>query len=84
MKKLPRELKKPRRKVYYVSLPNGERRAEYRVRAEKALGRRLKSHEVVHHHLDDSLVVCPNQAYHMLIEKRTRHLLLREKRKCAS
>lgn len=47
----------------------------HRLRAEQALGRPLKAPETVHHadgtqNPDSVLVVCPNQAYHMLLHSR--------------
>lgn len=40
--------------------------------AEKALGKLLPEKAVVHHHTPEQLVVCQDQAYHMLIELKTR------------
>lgn len=40
--------------------------------AEKALGKPLPPKAVVHHHTPTQLVVCQDQAYHMLIHKRTK------------
>lgn len=52
---------------------------EHRQVVEGALGRELKSHEIVHHVDNDpknnshnNLVLCPNQKYHMLLHSRQR------------
>jgi hypothetical protein len=47
----------------------------HRLRAEHALGRPLKAPEMVHHadgtvDRDAPLVICPDQAYHMLLHRR--------------
>ena len=45
------------------------------LRAEAALGRRLRPGKaVVHHHTDDQLVLCEDQAYHWMLHIRTRVL----------
>ena len=64
----------------YIVKPRGDGTQEYEhiLIAEKALGRRLPPGAVVHHvtqnrkdnHGPFKLVVCPNQAYHMLIHAR--------------
>lgn len=40
--------------------------------AEKALGKYLPPGAVVHHHSPTQLVICEDQAYHMLLHKRMR------------
>lgn len=52
------------------------RKRVHRFTAEAALGRELKSTEVVHHHSDTQLVICENQDYHLLLEARTNILRL--------
>lgn len=56
---------------------NGVFKPEHNVVAERALGRKIKKPEVVHHvdgkksnNTPSNLVVCPNHAYHMLIHRR--------------
>lgn len=65
---------------YHMIGVNGKR-ANYGhiIIAEKALGRKLKAPELVHHvncvesdNRPENLVICPNQAYHFLIHQRTR------------
>lgn len=61
---------------------DGRKVTEHVLRAEKALGKRLPPKAVVHHmngnKLDNftpfNLVVCPDQAYHLLLHKRARQL----------
>jgi hypothetical protein len=43
----------------------------YRYIAEKVLGRKLKSTEVVHHHGHQQLVLCQDESYHKLLHIRT-------------
>jgi hypothetical protein len=43
---------------------------EHRLLAEKALGKSLPVKAVVHHHDPEQLVVCQDQAYHMLLHAR--------------
>ena len=45
---------------------------EYILVAEKALGKPLPPKAVVHHHTPKQLVVCQDQAYHLLIHQRKR------------
>jgi HNH endonuclease len=60
----------------------GEKILEHVMLAEKALGRKLPPGVVVHHMNGDkldnftpfNLVICPDQAYHMLLHKRARDL----------
>lgn len=40
--------------------------------AEKALGKPLPRHAVVHHHTIKQIVICQDQAYHMLLHARMR------------
>jgi hypothetical protein len=49
---------------------------EDRIKAEQALGRPLPAKAIVHHHEGNpsTLVICPDQAYHMLIHGRIRRL----------
>jgi hypothetical protein len=42
--------------------------------AEKALGKPLPPKAVVHHHTPEQLVICQNQAYHLLLHQRQRAL----------
>lgn len=60
---------------------NGIRQLEHIVIAEKAIGRKLKKGEEVHHvdgngtnNSNNNLVVCPNHAYHFLLHIRQRAL----------
>jgi len=45
----------------------GYQRKQDRQRAEKALGRRLRPWECVHHFTLKQLVICPSAAYHRLL-----------------
>lgn len=67
----------------YVKLTiDGKRVYEHTYLAEKALGKPLPKGAVVHHlnelpwdnHTPLNLVICPDQAYHMLLHKRARDL----------
>lgn len=55
----------------------GSRRYLHRLRAERALGKPLPGKVVVHHadgskHPNAQLVICQDQAYHMLLHARMR------------
>ena len=56
---------------------NGKSERIYRIEAERILGKPLPPKAVVHHHgpkEDQCIVICQNQSYHILIERRTRAL----------
>lgn len=65
---------------YVLITVDGKRKYEHIHLAEKALGKPLPKGAIVHHFNNNStdnhtlfnLIVCPDQAYHMLIHKRTR------------
>ena len=64
---------------YIVREKDGVRNREHVSVAEKAIGRKLIKGEIVHHvdgnranNVGSNLVICPNQAYHMLIHVRQR------------
>lgn len=64
-------------KEYRYALIRGAREAVHRTRATKALGKPLPLHAVVHHvdgtkDENSGLVICENQAYHLLLHHRTR------------
>jgi hypothetical protein len=67
---------------YILLTVNSERIYEHVWLAEKALGKKLLPKAIVHHmnNIPDdnftplNLVVCPDQAYHMLLHKRARDL----------
>ena len=42
------------------------------LRAEKTLSKPLPESAVIHHHTPDEIIICQDQSYHMLIERRTR------------
>ena len=48
---------------------------DYILMAEAALGKPIPIGVVIHHHTIDKLVVCQDQSYHLLLEKRTRAFL---------
>lgn len=47
---------------------------EHILMAEKVFGKPLNLPHVVHHYTPEQLVVCENQAYHLLLHQRTRAL----------
>lgn len=67
---------------YILITVDGVRKYEHIHVAEEALGRPLPDKAVVHHmnekpmdnHTFMNLIICPNQAYHMLLHKRMRDL----------
>lgn len=67
---------------YMVGTVDGVRMYEHRYLAEKALGKPLPPDAEIHHmngvkhdnHRLYNLVICPDRAYHMLLEKRARDL----------
>lgn len=71
---------------YVSGTIDGERVYEHRFLAEKALGRPLPEKAEIHHmngnkadnHSYLNLIICPDRAYHMLLEKRTKEYELRE------
>lgn len=67
----------------YVILPvNGGRQYEHILRAEKALGKLLPKGAIVHHMNQKpwdndtpyNLIICPDQAYHLLLHRRMKEL----------
>jgi hypothetical protein len=44
------------------------------LKAREVLGKSLPKGTVVHHHSKEQLVICENQAYHLLLHQRTRAL----------
>ena len=74
-------MRTPEGNGYYKVRHNGKQVREHVAVAEKALGRKLPTGALVHHmDLDKSnnapmnLVICPNDAYHLLLHRRTRAL----------
>lgn len=66
---------------YRVFRINGKQVYEHTLVAEKALGRKLPPGAVVHHVNNDpadnrpsNLVICPDQAYHLLLHRRMKDL----------
>ena len=49
-------------------------RGKDREKVEKIIGHSLKTTEQVHHHTNNTLVVCEDQTYHMLLHRRTKAL----------
>jgi hypothetical protein len=72
---------------YYVRTVDGVRVYEHILLAERALGKPLPPKAVVHHMNGDkadnytpfNLVICPDQAYHLLLHRRMKELARREK-----
>ena len=67
--------------AYVVLFINGKRQYEHIVVAERALGKPLPKGAVVHHvdgqqwnNEPSNLVICPDQAYHMLLHRRMKEL----------
>ena len=64
----------------YVTMPDHPRAnqdgyvREHIPMAEKALGKPLPPEAVIHHHTPEQLVICQDQAYHMLLHQRQRAL----------
>lgn len=56
----------------HVKLSAHRKYRGYRKIAEKALGRKLPENAVVHHHTSNQLVICEDQAYHLLLHYRTK------------
>ena len=66
---------------YIMVKQNGELIYEHRILAERALGKPLPKGSVVHHtgapddnHGYCKLIICPNQAYHLLLHRRMKEL----------
>lgn len=64
-----------------LQLEDGSRQYEHIVLAEKALGRKLPKGAVIHHTSQPhdnfgpfKLVICPDQAYHLLLHRRAKAL----------
>lgn len=71
---------------YRVGTVDGVQLFEHRYLAEKALGKSLPEGAEVHHMNEDkadnksplNLIICPDRAYHKLLEQRTREYELRQ------
>jgi len=64
-----------------LELSEGKRQYEHIILAEKALGKKLPKGAIIHHtgepwdnHGPFKLIVCPNQAYHLLLHRRAKEL----------
>lgn len=68
-----------RKKTSYTErtrrVSNGKKTRMYRIRAEEVLGHSLPPTAVVHHHDSETLIICQDQAYHLLIHIRTKAYL---------
>lgn len=67
------------RGYHLLAVGAGKQRGAHILIAEKALGRPLRTPELVHHgngdksdNRPDNLVICPNDSYHMLLHARMR------------
>ena len=61
---------------YRIYTVNGKREYAHRLAAEKVLGHPLPEKAIVHHHYGSpsTLVICPDQAYHLLLHRRMKEL----------
>jgi len=60
-----------KRKPFYTPQPTAGQYSRDRKRAREAVGHPLKRSQRVHHHSLTQLVICEDQAYHMLLHRRT-------------
>lgn len=56
------------------TIPYKTQHQRNRKRISTLIGRKLKTTEVVHTHIDGTLVVCESPSYHMLLHQRTEAL----------
>lgn len=52
------------------------KRQQDREKVESLIDRKLSSSEEIHHHTDGSIVACKDHTYHMLLERRTKALII--------